>query len=119
MYGWAKSSNDIVSHYGYYKKTQGIKGDCYVDSFCGDGKPIATMTSSPTGTTRQYSVPSNPTYPHVGVAWASYQLVWGYDKDAAPYGNWANWQDTVCCNAAAGKDIRDAGMNWRYSILIR
>ncbi|XP_070547649.1 uncharacterized protein [Ptychodera flava] len=35
VYGWAPSLADIVSHYGYYMKTTGLKGECYIDGFCG------------------------------------------------------------------------------------
>ncbi|XP_019646338.1 PREDICTED: uncharacterized protein LOC109486869 [Branchiostoma belcheri] len=119
VYGWAKSSADVVSHYGYYRDDLGLKGHCYIDGFCGDNKVVATMTSSVTKEKKEIKTGNDPTYPHVGLGWSTQQITWGYDLNTSPHGHWANWYTSSCCLTGNTADIRDAGSNWRYTILIR
>ncbi|XP_035674202.1 uncharacterized protein LOC118414327 [Branchiostoma floridae] len=119
VYGWAKSSDDVVSHYGYYRDDLGLKGHCYIDGFCGDNTVVATMTSSVTREKKEIKTGSDPSYPHVGLGWTGQQITWGYDLNTSPHGHWGNWYTSSCCLTGNTADIRDAGSNWRYSILIR
>ncbi|XP_035674264.1 uncharacterized protein LOC118414357 [Branchiostoma floridae] len=119
VYGWAKSSDDVVSHYGYYRDDLGLKGHCYIDGFCGDNTVVATMTSSVTREKKEIKTGNDPSYPHVGLGWTGQQITWGYDLNTSPHGHWGNWYTSSCCLTGNTADIRDAGSNWRYSILIR
>eukprot|EP00058_Branchiostoma_floridae_P013943 XP_002599431.1 hypothetical protein BRAFLDRAFT_106574 [Branchiostoma floridae] len=62
---------------------------------------------------------NQPNYPHVGLGWTGQQITWGYDLNTSPHGHWGNWFTSSCCLTGNTADIRDAGNNWRYSILIR
>ncbi|XP_070551290.1 uncharacterized protein [Ptychodera flava] len=119
VYGWAPSSDDIVSHFGYYMKTSGLRGECHIDGFCGNNQVMGVMKGSVTNSQRSYKTGSDPNYPHVGIGWTTQQIVWGYDNNGSPNGHWANWADTECCLAANDELMKRAGESWRYSILIR
>ncbi|XP_035673072.1 uncharacterized protein LOC118413651 [Branchiostoma floridae] len=97
VYGWAKSCDDVVSHYGYYRDDLGLKGHCYIDGFCGDGTVVATMTSSVTKEVKEMKTGNQPNYPHVGLGWTGQQITWGYDLNTSPHGHRGNWYTSSCC----------------------
>ena len=124
LFGWSPYSNQAVTHYGIMTSSEGLKGVCYLDGYCGESKAVGSFVSSVTGHTQIIYSGDLPTYPHVGLGYASQVIVWGYDHNAKTLANgvvthWANWNDDqACCLAGATDDIALAD-TWRYAILIR
>ena len=117
VYGWALSSAADVTRYGTYKETGGLAAACYLAKTCSNNAKIATFSIMPQKITRDLYTGNNPTYPHVGIGWASQQILWGYDNNNSSYGHWANWNSSTCCYAGNTADTAKAG--WRYVIYIR
>ena len=118
VFGWAPSIADDVSRYGRLTDPGGLAGTCYLDGFCGPGQDVGEFEIVPTGNTRVLQTGKMADFPHVGLGFDDQIIVWGYDRNASHFSNWANWFDEgVCCKAGNTDEINVPG--WRYTIYVR
>ena len=118
VFGWAPSISDDVSRYGKLTDAEGLAGTCYLDGFCGPGQEVGEFDLVPTGNTRMLKTGKATDFPHVGLGFDDQTIVWGYDRNASQWSNWANWFDEgPCCKAGNTEAIATSG--WRYTIYLR
>lgn len=118
VFGWAPTSSSDVARYGRLEDPAGLAGTCYLDGFCGPGVDVGEFDIVPTGTTRTLRTGDDDDFPHVGLGYDEQIMVWGYDRQASIFSNWANWNDQgMCCKAGNGEEIEVPG--WRYTIYVR
>jgi cysteine-rich repeat protein len=118
LFGWAPTSGSDVTRYGRLVRPEGLAGVCYLDGYCGAGVEVGVFDIVPTGNTRTLRTGDDDDFPHVGLGYDDQIMVWGYDRQASIYSNWANWNDEVaCCKAGNVEAIEVPG--WRYVIYLR
>ncbi len=117
VWGWAPSSDDDVTRYGTLTQSD-LSGVCYVESFCGNGVTIGTLTAQPENQSKPYQTGNNPNYPHVGIGFSGQVIVWGYDLNNTSFGHWGNWlTNKACCTTGNEAGVMTPG--WRYTIYVR
>ncbi|PCC75195.1 DUF4215 domain-containing protein [Nannocystis exedens] len=118
VFGWAPTSGSDVARYGRLESQAGLSGVCYLDGFCGAGVEVGDFDIVPTGNTRTLRTGDDDDFPHVGLGYDEQIMLWGYDRQASIFSNWANWNDQgMCCKAGNIEAIEVPG--WRYTIYVR
>ena len=118
VYGWAPSTTEDVTLYGWMTDNSGLAGACYVDGYCGTNVAVGDFYISTTGSTRTIYTGNSPGYPHVGLGFSGQIIVWGYDLNNSSYSHWGGWYDgNPCCAAGNTSEMPSAG--GRYVMYLR
>jgi cysteine-rich repeat protein len=118
LFGWGPATTGDLTRYARLTDKAGLGGTCYLDGYCGDGVEVGVFDLYPTGNTRTLSTGKADDPPHVGLGFDDQTIIWGYDRHANNFNNWANLFD----EGPAGKAGNSPDINvhgWRYAIYVR